>query len=199
MQEHERQGVGNQQDGSDSLSMHSPGPSEASVARSGRGSVPLEEEPAMISFEDDIGPVTGSRGAAGATSTLSACYSESALGGLLAGTLMPSESADIAPCLIRRVGSHLLCRACSGALPHHVTQHSILPQRRELADGCLRLVSWMISTAEAALKQSLLCMQIQPEHTHIRGRHQHRRPYQQPHQTCGLTAQLQGTQRRAAG
>ena len=62
MQEHERQGVGNQQDGSDSLSMHSPGPSEASVARSGLGSVPLEEEPAMISFEDDIGPVTGSRG-----------------------------------------------------------------------------------------------------------------------------------------
>ena len=89
MQEHERQGAASQQDASDSLSMHSPGPSEASVARSGRGSVPLEEEPAMISFEDDIGPVTGSRGVTGAPSTISARSSESALGGRA-----PSSAAD---------------------------------------------------------------------------------------------------------
>ena len=84
-QEHERQGASSQQDASDSLSMHSPGPSEASVARSGRGSAPLEEEPAMISFEDDVGPVTGSRGVAGAPSTLPARTSGSALAGQARG------------------------------------------------------------------------------------------------------------------
>ena len=70
MQEQERKGAGSQQDASDSLSMHSPGPSEASGAPSGRGSAPLEEEPAMISFEDDVGPATSSRGIAGDTSLL---------------------------------------------------------------------------------------------------------------------------------
>jgi len=59
--------VGSQQDMSDSASMHSPGPSEASAAqsaRSGRGSVP-QEEPAMISFEDEVAPTISTRSTAG--------------------------------------------------------------------------------------------------------------------------------------
>ncbi len=53
---------------SDSLSMHSPGESEASSvaqsARSGRGGA-LHEEPAMISFEDEVAPMPSSRSNAG--------------------------------------------------------------------------------------------------------------------------------------
>ena len=56
-----------QQEVSDSLSMHSLGASEASVAqsaRSGRGAA-QQEEPAMISFDDEVGPMASSRSTAG--------------------------------------------------------------------------------------------------------------------------------------
>lgn len=70
-QEQDRQEAGSQADTSDSQSMHSPGASgtsEASVAqsaRSGRGRLAPHDEPAMISFEDEIGPMASSRSTAG--------------------------------------------------------------------------------------------------------------------------------------
>ena len=67
LQEHDRQET-DSQDASDSLSMHSPGESEASSvaqsAKSGRGGM-LREEPAMISFEDEAAPMPSSRSNAG--------------------------------------------------------------------------------------------------------------------------------------
>jgi hypothetical protein len=68
MQDPDRQDASSQQqEVSDSLSLHSPGASEASVAqsaRSGRGAA-HHEEPAMISFDDEIGPMATSRSTAG--------------------------------------------------------------------------------------------------------------------------------------
>lgn len=64
--------MGSQQDMSDSASMHSPGVSEASAAQSaqsGWGSVP-QEEPAMISFEDEVVPTISARSTAGAAHDL---------------------------------------------------------------------------------------------------------------------------------
>ncbi len=79
LQEQERQDTGSQQDGSDSLSMHSPGESEASSvaqsAKSGRGTV-LHEEPAMISFEDEVAPMPSSRSTAGQRSRVSSCLKD---------------------------------------------------------------------------------------------------------------------------
>lgn len=82
MQEHERQDTGSQQDVSESVSMHSPGDSEASSvaqsAKSGRGSL-LREEPAMISFEDEMPPMPRSRSTAGQRSKSRVCFSSRAL------------------------------------------------------------------------------------------------------------------------